>query len=121
MKEHNVHTWQSFASENDSLNKLFEPLSKRLTECGTKESVTTNSSSNSSSNSLDNSSANSSANTLDCMVGLRASHGFNVQDYSLSDGSVIKINASKCNDFSLREQEKINAALDKKGVFIVQI
>lgn len=113
MKEHNVHTWQSFASENDSLNKLFEPLSKRLTECGTKESVTTNSSSNS----LDN----SSASTLDCMVGLRASHGFNVQDYSLSDGSVIKINASKCNDFSLREQEKINAALDKKGVFIVQI
>ena len=84
-----------------------------MTECGTKESVTTNSSSNS----LDN----SSANTLDCMVGLRASHGFNVQDYSLSDGSVIKINASKCNDFSLREQEKINAALDKKGVFIVQI
>lgn len=113
MKEHNVHTWQSFASENDSLNKLFEPLSKRLTECGTQESVTTNSSSNS----LDN----SSANTLDCIVGLRATHGFNVQDYSLSDGSVIKINASKCNDFSLREQEQINAALDKKGVFIVQI
>ncbi|MCK0513401.1 hypothetical protein MXE38_00725 [Anaerobiospirillum sp. NML120448] len=113
MKEHDVHTWQSFASENDSLNKLFEPLSKRLTECGTKESVTTSSSSNS----LDN----SSANTLDCIVGLRATHGFNVQDYSLSDGSVIKINASKCNDFSLREQEQINAALDKKGVFIVQI
>lgn len=113
MKEHNEHTWQSFASENDSLNKLFEPLSKRLTECGTQESVTTNSSSNS----LDN----SSANTLDCIVGLRATHGFNVQDYSLSDGSVIKINASKCNDFSLREQEQINAALDKKGVFIVQI
>ena len=109
MKEHDVHTWQSFASENDSLNKLFEPLSKRLTECGTKESVTTNSSSN------------SSANTLDFIVGLRATHGFNVQDYSLSDGSVIKINASKCNDFSLREQEQINAALDKKGVFIVQI
>lgn len=109
MKEHNVHTWQSFASENDSLNKLFEPLSKRLTECGTQESVTTNSSSN------------SSANTLDFIVGLRATHGFNVQDYSLSDGSVIKINASKCNDFSLREQEQINAALDKKGVFIVQI
>lgn len=109
MKEHSVHTWQSFASENDSLNKLFEPLSKRLTECGTKESVTTNSSSN------------SSANTLDFIVGLRATHGFNVQDYSLSDGSVIKINASKCNDFSLREQEQINAALDKKGVFIVQI
>lgn len=113
MKEHDVHTWQSFASENDSLNKLFEPLSKRLTECGTQESVTTNSSSNS----LDN----SSANTLDFIVGLRASNGFNVQDYSLSDGSVIKINASKCNDFSLREQEQINAALDKKGVFIVQI
>lgn len=109
MKEHSVHTWQSFASENDSLNKLFEPLSKRLTECGTKESVTTSSSSN------------SSANTLDFIVGLRATHGFNVQDYSLSDGSVIKINASKCNDFSLREQEQINAALDKKGVFIVQI
>lgn len=109
MKEHNVHTWQSFASENDSLNKLFEPLSKRLTECGSQESVTTNSSSN------------SSANTLDFIVGLRATHGFNVQDYSLSDGSVIKINASKCNDFSLREQEQINAALDKKGVFIVQI
>ena len=109
MKEHNVHTWQSFASENDSLNKLFEPLSKRLTECGTKEFVTTSSSSN------------SSANTLDFIVGLRATHGFNVQDYSLSDGSVIKINASKCNDFSLREQEQINAALDKKGVFIVQI
>lgn len=109
MKEHSVHTWQSFASENDSLNKLFEPLSKRLTECGTQESVTTNSSSN------------SSANTLDFIVGLRATHGFNVQDYSLSDGSVIKINASKCNDFSLREQEQINAALDKKGVFIVQI
>lgn len=109
MKEHDVHTWQSFASENDSLNKLFEPLSKRLTECGTKESVTTSSSSN------------SSANTLDFIVGLRATHGFNVQDYSLSDGSVIKINASKCNDFSLREQEQINAALDKKGVFIVQI
>ncbi len=109
MNEHNVHTWQSFASENDSLNKLFEPLSKRLTECGTKESVTTNSSSN------------SLANTLDFIVGLRASNGFNVQDYSLSDGSVIKINASKCNDFSLREQEQINAALDKKGVFIVQI
>ena len=117
MKEHDVHTWQSFASENDSLNKLFEPLSKRLTECGTKESVTTSSSSNS----LDNSSSNSSANTLDFIVGLRASNGFNVQDYSLSDGSVIKINASKCNDFSLREQEQINAALDKKGVFIVQI
>lgn len=113
MKEHDVHTWQSFASENDSLNKLFEPLSKRLTECGTQESVTTSSSSNS----LDN----SSANTLDFIVGLRASNGFNVQDYSLSDGSVIKINASKCNDFSLREQEQINAALDKKGVFIVQI
>ena len=113
MKEHSVHTWQSFASENDCLNKLFEPLSKRLTECGTQESVTTNSSSNS----LDN----SSANTLDFIVGLRATHGFNVQDYSLSDGSVIKINASKCNDFSLREQEQINAALDKKGVFIVQI
>lgn len=109
MKEHDVHTWQSFASENDSLNKLFEPLSKRLTECGTQESVTTSSSSN------------SSANTLDFIVGLRATHGFNVQDYSLSDGSVIKINASKCNDFSLREQEQINAALDKKGVFIVQI
>lgn len=109
MKEHDVHTWQSFASENDSLNKLFEPLSKRLTECGTKEFVTTSSSSN------------SSANTLDFIVGLRATHGFNVQDYSLSDGSVIKINASKCNDFSLREQEQINAALDKKGVFIVQI
>lgn len=109
MKEHSVHTWQSFASENDSLNKLFEPLSKRLTECGTQESVTTSSSSN------------SSANTLDFIVGLRATHGFNVQDYSLSDGSVIKINASKCNDFSLREQEQINAALDKKGVFIVQI
>lgn len=109
MKEHSVHTWQSFASENDCLNKLFEPLSKRLTECGTKESVTTSSSSN------------SSANTLDFIVGLRATHGFNVQDYSLSDGSVIKINASKCNDFSLREQEQINAALDKKGVFIVQI
>lgn len=109
MKEHDVHTWQSFASENDCLNKLFEPLSKRLTECGTKESVTTSSSSN------------SSANTLDFIVGLRATHGFNVQDYSLSDGSVIKINASKCNDFSLREQEQINAALDKKGVFIVQI
>lgn len=109
MKEHSVHTWQSFASENDSLNKLFEPLSKRLTECGTKEFVTTSSSSN------------SSANTLDFIVGLRATHGFNVQDYSLSDGSVIKINASKCNDFSLREQEQINAALDKKGVFIVQI
>ena len=117
MNEHNVHTWQSFASENDSLNKLFEPLSKRLTECGTKESVTTSSSSNS----LDNSSSNSLANTLDFIVGLRASNGFNVQDYSLSDGSVIKINASKCNDFSLREQEQINAALDKKGVFIVQI
>lgn len=113
MNEHNVHTWQSFASENDSLNKLFEPLSKRLTECGSKESVTTNS--------LDNSSSNSLANTLDFIVGLRASNGFNVQDYSLSDGSVIKINASKCNDFSLREQEQINAALDKKGVFIVQI
>lgn len=109
MKEHNVHIWQSFASENDSLNKLFEPLSKRLTDCGTKDSVTTNSSSN------------SSDNTLDFIVGLKASHGFNVQDYSLSDGSVIKINASKCNDFSLREQEQINAALDKKGVFIVQI
>lgn len=109
MKDHSVHTWQSFASENDSLNKLFEPLSKRLTECGTKEFVTTSSSSN------------SSANTLDFIVGLRATHGFNVQDYSLSDGSVIKINASKCNDFSLREQEQINAALDKKGVFIVQI
>lgn len=109
MKEHSVHTWQSFASENDSLNKLFEPLSKRLTECGTKEFVTTSSS------------CNSSANTLDFIVGLRATHGFNVQDYSLSDGSVIKINASKCNDFSLREQEQINAALDKKGVFIVQI
>lgn len=109
MKEHSVHTWQSFASENDSLNKLFEPLSKRLTECGTKEFVITSSSSN------------SSANTLDFIVGLRATHGFNVQDYSLSDGSVIKINASKCNDFSLREQEQINAALDKKGVFIVQI
>lgn len=109
MKEQSVHTWQSFASENDSLNKLFEPLSKRLTECGTKEFVTTSSSSN------------SSANTLDFIVGLRATHGFNVQDYSLSDGSVIKINASKCNDFSLREQEQINAALDKKGVFIVQI
>lgn len=109
MNEHNVHTWQSFASENDSLNKLFEPLSKRLTECGSKESVTTSSSSN------------SLANTLDFIVGLRASNGFNVQDYSLSDGSVIKINASKCNDFSLREQEQINAALDKKGVFIVQI
>lgn len=109
MKEHDVHTWQSFASENDCLNKLFEPLSKRLTECGTKEFVTTSSSSN------------SSANTLDFIVGLRATHGFNVQDYSLSDGSVIKINASKCNDFSLREQEQINAALDKKGVFIVQI
>ena len=117
MNEHNVHTWQSFASENDSLNKLFEPLSKRLTECGSKESVTTSSSSNS----LDNSSSNSLANTLDFIVGLRASNGFNVQDYSLSDGSVIKINASKCNDFSLREQEQINAALDKKGVFIVQI
>ena len=109
MNEHNVHNWQSFASENDSLNKLFEPLSKRLTECGSKESVTTSSSSN------------SLANTLDFIVGLRASNGFNVQDYSLSDGSVIKINASKCNDFSLREQEQINAALDKKGVFIVQI
>ena len=109
MNEHNVHTWQSFASENDSLNKLFEPLSKRLTECGSKESVTTSSSSN------------SLANTLDFIVGLRASNGFNVQDYSLSNGSVIKINASKCNDFSLREQEQINAALDKKGVFIVQI
>lgn len=109
MNEHNVHTWQSFASENDSLNKLFEPLSKRLTECGSKESVTTSSSSN------------SLANTLDFIVGLRASNGFNVQDYSLSDGSVIKINAAKCNDFSLREQEQINAALDKKGVFIVQI
>lgn len=109
MNEHNVHTWQSFASENDSLNKLFEPLSKRLTECGSKESVTTSNSSN------------SLANTLDFIVGLRASNGFNVQDYSLSDGSVIKINASKCNDFSLREQEQINAALDKKGVFIVQI
>ncbi len=109
MNEHNVHTWQSFASENDSLNKLFEPLSKRLTECGSKESVTTSSSSN------------SLANTLDFIVGLRSSSGFNVQDYSLSDGSVIKINASKCNDFSLREQEQINAALDKKGVFIVQI
>lgn len=116
METNNDHIWQSFASESNSLNKLFTPLNNRLASCSIKPPHQ---------DFIIKKIANQEDifEAIDLKLGSGSNNDqyFLTQDYCLDDGSLVKLKVSECHALQDQLEEQINHALHSKGVFIVQL